>query len=207
MFAMARPNDDQWQAIYRTVNGRHVHDFGCGVGAFTRVLEQAGALSAVGIDSDEMFMRTASKHLSTAVTKFVCADFADYNEQHPEDFDVGIVSWPVNWFNHGLVQLIQRCKTVIYIGKNTDLTASGGPELFRHLVTRRVIEYLPDFTNTLCVYGEVLEEPRPITGEELAAVRQWGGATEAYTWTEAEAKAAENRDNSVMYARLARVTI
>lgn len=203
MFATARLNEDQIIALGKAIEGRDVHDFGCGVGVFTRALEQLGPKSVVGIDKEHMAMELANKHMRTDITKFVCADFAEYAWDSSEAFDVGIISWPVNWRNLGLVQLLERCKTIIYIGKNTNSTACGGPELFEYLVTREVVEYIPAFTNVLCVYGAPCE-PRCLTGEEFAALSQWGREPVDYTMEEAEAAARRYADLDIFYVSRAK---
>lgn len=198
-------SDIQLEALARAVENRDVHDFGCGPGVFTRALEQLDVRSAVGVEKEEVAIRLANQHLAIVgppSIKFVCATFEDYAWDHsnPDEFDVGIVSWPTNRRLPGLVNLVSRCKTVVYSGKNTDSTAAGGEDLFEHFIRRKVIAYVPEFRNVLTVYGEPLGglQERPLLGEEFAALSQWRGHP-SYTFADAEAMAVEG--HAILFAK------
>jgi hypothetical protein len=153
----------QKNAIKMYVKDRRVHDLGSGDFALSAVLHEMGAkVTAVDYQTWEGGSRVP------AGVEFVQSRFKDF----VGDIDVAFVSWPANNMNQGLVELLQKATKVIYLGKNTDGTACGNPELFRYLSTRRLHAYLPDRHNNLLVVGERLREPRPLTGEELAGIDQ-----------------------------------
>ena len=70
----------------------------------------------------------------------------------------------------GLLQLLARAETIVYLGKNTDGSMCGFPAVFEHMVGRRLLAYVPHFRNTLVVVGARLTEPRAPQHEELAGL-------------------------------------
>jgi hypothetical protein len=54
----------------------------------------------------------------------------------------------------GLLWLLSRFKTVIYLGKNTDGRACAWPGFFDEMSHRPVLDHIPDRRNTLIVWGK-----------------------------------------------------
>jgi hypothetical protein len=110
--------------------------------------------------------------------------FDEYLKEAPESASLAFLSWPCNWNMTGLVALLSRFSQVIYLGKNTDGSSCGGPDLWEHLQTRRVLHYIAHPSNCLTLYGEPLlrGERRLPTGEERAAL----DTSKCYRFQEAE---------------------
>lgn len=93
----------------------------------------------------------------------------------PDDCEVAVVSWPVNNRQTvlDLLRLLPYFKTLVYVGKNTDGTACGTPELFNWLLQYRPTTWFETSFDTLIIYDlqRQLPEPRiPCCEEELAAL-------------------------------------
>jgi len=86
---------------------------------------------------------------------------------HP---DVIHLAWPSN-YDTGMIHLLGTVPVVIYVGKNTDGSACGTPNLFACLRWREVLAYVPRQQNTLIVYGAIRKEPRKaLYHEEMAGL-------------------------------------
>jgi hypothetical protein len=178
-----RLTPEQEAAVQRTVVGRLVHDFGAGNLVFARLLAEYGAREIVAVEKEPYGRPMKATMGRVQLRRMLFADFLRLNEP----LDVGVVSWPLNRSDLDLLQLIERCKTVIYLGSNTDCNQCGGKELLQHFLNRPVIEYVPDRSNTLLVLGEVAPLPHPHrlpTGEELAGLLSWVGG-QAFTYEQA----------------------
>lgn len=153
-------DDRQRAALAPHVAGRVVHDLGAGRGGHADELLTLGAAQVEAVDAVDM--RSALK--SKPCVRYRRAYFKDYR---PESVDVAFVSWPQN--NEGTVRdllpILERAATVVYLGKNTDGTMCGTPRLFRHLVGRALLDYVPARKNVLAVYGASLGRAR--AGAEL----------------------------------------
>lgn len=142
------------------IAGRVVHDLGAGDCVLAMMLLRSGALAVEAVDKE---------YLGGGVQlppsgRYHRAAFKDYR---PETIDVAFVAWPENdrGVSTGLLSLLQRAQTVIYLGKNTGGVMCGTPALFRHFASREFLAYEPDKLNVLCVYGAPLGWQR--TGDEL----------------------------------------
>jgi hypothetical protein len=82
------------------------------------------------------------------------------------------VSWPVNHFSAGLMRFAAQCKSLIYLGSNTDGNACAFPLWFELLLYREVLLHVPEPTNTLIVYGPFMTSPREPLPEEYAAIHR-----------------------------------
>lgn len=147
------------------VKRKKVHDLGAGDLTLSKELLDLGADSVVAIEKARpVHIPTTRSQLEV---KYV------YFHQVPEDtpIDTAFVSWPCNWPDEGLLRLVKRARTALYLGKNTEGTSCGGPALFGHLLTREVLAYVPRRQNTLIVYGRTLDAPRTSRfHEELSAL-------------------------------------
>jgi hypothetical protein len=99
--------------------------------------------------------------------------------------DVALLSWPVNWRTPGLIPLLERADTLIYIGKNTCGTACGWPLLYQYFLSRELILELPDRMNTMLVLGAPLSpgEVRKATPTEASGMQD-----ELLSWDQSEAR-------------------
>lgn len=157
-----RLNEKQLAALRPHVKGKKLHDLGAGDLAQARILARLGATLVVAVDKEYLVPHTTSKRI-----QYVRAYFDKYEAA---DIDNAFLSWPPNTTAYGLVGLVRQAKTIIYIGKNTDLTMCGDRKLWEYLITREVLEYVPDRRNTLIIYGSVLDKPRELKGEERGAL-------------------------------------
>lgn len=139
------------------IKGKDVLDVGCGRGELARELVRLGASSVVAIDKS--IAAFASENV-----RFVHARFSDYTDP----VETAFVSWPVNWADDGLLRILKRAKTVIYLGMNTDGTACGGRPMWEYLKTRLVLEIVPDPHNVMVVYGSDHVDRPPISEEKAA---------------------------------------
>lgn len=167
----------QKQQLKPFVQGQRVVDLGAGDLKLANELLRLGAHQILAIDKEGMVTRSLRIAL-----------FHGRFDQVPDSFplDLVFVSWPPNW-RCDLERLVRLAKTVVYLGKNTDGTMCGTPELFHHLSGRNVLAYVPDPKNTLIVYGSDLVTRRP-KGEELAGIRI---STDMYSFEQAESRAAQ----------------
>ncbi len=169
-----RLSPEQVRTLTPYVVGQNVVDAGAGDLTRSRALLRYGAASVVAIDKEPPERGSRDPRL-----RFVRAYFVDFHEP----IDTLFLSWPQNYTLPGLLDMIDRARCVIYLGKNTDMTACGWPGLFKHLLQRPLLAYVPTRTNVLTVYdrGTVV---RQATGEEYAAIHS--GSYRAWTYEEAE---------------------
>jgi hypothetical protein len=161
-----RLNDEQQKALRPFVMGRVVHDLGAGDLKLARVLVQLGAEHVHAIDKHEWVGRPPSFRKIT----YRRAYFHDLDEP----MDTIFLSWPSNYENPGLISHLSHCRTLIYLGKNTDGTMCGTPALFTHMVGRKLLAHVSDVMNTLIVTGDRLDTPRVPVSEEQAGIDIYG---------------------------------
>jgi hypothetical protein len=153
-----RLSKKQLEALQPHVSGRHVHDLGAGNLELSKALLSLGAQKVTAID--KIVMTPTDPRIE--VRK---AYFHDLDDLAP---DVAFISWPVNHDQPELFRVLRAATKVIYLGKNSDGTSCGHPTLFRDLLKRELLTYVPERDNTLIVGGRTLEVPREPTGEERA---------------------------------------
>lgn len=150
------------------IAGVEVWDLGAGDLVYSRRLLALGAKSVVAVDKSEM--------PEDPTVKRVWAYFKDVAV--PEGgIAVALVAWPQNTPLHGLVDILTRCRKVVYLGSNTDGNACGNTGLFSHFLSRQVLAHVPYRRNSLVVYGEMTAESRHPLPEEWAALHpetMWG---------------------------------
>lgn len=151
------------------VSGREVWDLGSGDGSWARFLLKLGASSIVAVDKAPLTKEAVHIHVITAL----------FQDIPPGPIDVAFLSWPSNNNLPGLIELLERARTVIYLGHNFEGTACGNVRLFQHLCGRKLLAYGPDRRNSLVVVGESLEDYRVPTPEERA-----GLSSEICSWPE-----------------------
>lgn len=156
-----RMDISQRRAVADAVRGETVIDLGCGdLGWAAMLIGECLAERVIAVD-----IRPAQVNLAPDKIQVVESRFADYDGEVP---DIAFLSWPVNRPLPGLLRLVEQIPIVIYLGKNTDGSACGWPDLFEHFSHRALTLHMPRRSNTLTVYGEPCDA-RQLTGEEIAA--------------------------------------
>lgn len=143
------------------VQDRVVHDLGCGNLRQVPFLLSLGAQKVIGIDQEVFHGFTEFKHPQLEF-------YRQHFHEVSDPIDVAFVSWPVNW-DCGLQHLVQRAKTVIYVGKNTDGLMCGDLHFWRTLVSRPVGVHIPHQKETVIVYESGYLD-RGLLPEEHAAL-------------------------------------
>jgi hypothetical protein len=164
--AFGRLTLKQEAAIKPQVLASLVHDLGAGDLTLAATLLHLGAQQVIAIDQSPP-RKKSQLGINTVTCSF---------ENYPAPVDIAFVSWPREKFDMGLLNLVRRARIVIYLGCNTDGRACGFLQMWQHLVTREVIEYVPDEYNSLVIYGP-RPEARAYLPEEYAAIfqdRVWG---------------------------------
>lgn len=152
---------EQREALRPFLDVPMVHDLGSGDLSLAKDLVRLGAHKVVAID------KVQSRRASTAkVVPITC-----YFENYPGPVDTAFVSWPHNSYDFGLMSILRRARIVAYLGKNTDGTSCGTPQMWNHLVPREVLAHVPAKHNTLIVYGPELQA-RQYLPEEYAGLFQ-----------------------------------
>lgn len=161
-------NDIQKEALKPFLHGRAVTDLGCGDGGWAKYILEEGATRVVAVDKDD-FIRKPHWWRGRPV-QLVRQHFADFKNA----VDVAFVSWPVNSYNAaiGLIGIIDRADTVIYLGSNVEGNNCGSPQFFENLLHRELLAYEPDRRSTLIVYGKKLpvDQKRLPQYEEMAGM-------------------------------------
>lgn len=161
------PSVQQLSVVREFVRDRVVHDFGAGDLVLSKMLVALGARRVVAVDKEPMSG-------SFAAVECVRARFDELLDTL-NMVEVAFVSWPQNRHDTALLTLLQRAKTCIYLGKNTDGSACGHPELFKHFLKRELLVYKAERRNTLIIYGEGAIDPRKPRGEEMAGLSLYDG--------------------------------
>jgi len=156
-------NQAQAQLVEHFVRGQVVHDFGAANLYVSCELLRLGASKVIAIDKDPVRFMSIPEGI-----EFRQVLFRDVQD---DPIDVAFISWPPN-HDTGLVPILKRSRVVIYLGKNTDGTACGTPEMFQYLLKRKA-EYLPDRRNTLICYTDFLTVSRKPFPEEMASITSY----------------------------------
>jgi len=177
--------NEQLAVLIQYTKGKVVHDLGAGSLELARIVRSGhrrgrrtgGACKVIAIDKERI------SPPSDPCIEVVWTLFKDYKEP----IDIALVSWPQNVPDAGLLDLIERSRIIIYLGKNTDGMMCGWPGLFWSFLSRALLAYVPDRKNVLAVYGHELTALRRPTGEELAGLTTY---EKLYSYEDAEAEAA-----------------
>ncbi len=137
---------DQVALLVPFIEGRVVHDLGCGTGYLSRFLVTFGAKRVIAIDQ---LQALSPARVRTPGIQYVKSYFVDYDKA----IDTAFVSWPQTCGEFGLDALVRRARVVCYLGKNTDGTGCGSQQLWGVLMGREVLAHGPDSRNSLIVYG------------------------------------------------------
>lgn len=157
----AQLNKDQTCYLRNLVKGRVVADLGCGSGMLTKTMARWGASMVHGVDKESLNDPNSKR------VHWHRSYFAYW--QMPSDVEIAVVSWPQNSPLQGLMELLQLVPHVVYIGRNTDGTACGNPDLMRYLSGRAAIHHITQLANVLIHYGPGFRPLPDMYHEEYAA--------------------------------------
>lgn len=172
-------SSEQKKVLAPFVKGHVVHDFGAGPLLMATELTALGARKVVAVDK--------SLPVQPATPDIVLRDIRFENWFDPTK--IAFVSWPISISEscRALKRICERASRVVYLGKNTDGTSCGTPELLSSFLFRDLLAYAPDPRNCLIVLGNFLHEQRVPTGEE------WAGINDDEMWSFEEAELASKR--------------
>lgn len=149
------------------VIGRTVWDLGAGDLGYAHLFLDLGAKNIIAVDKEPIPATLCRGRPITIIGKY----FADI-EPPKASIDVAFLGWPVNQRTEGLIPILEKAETIIYLGSNCKGNACGGPDLWAYLQHREIKAYVPHPRNSLIIYGKSLfpEERRPLVGEEIGAL-------------------------------------
>ena len=152
--------------LYRKV----VWDLGCGVhGPHLPLLINCYFSQVVAVDKEDLIIDPTlpiKRFVEAGDYRFVQSLFKDIYP--PEQIDTALISWPTNAPTPGLVHILEKADIVIYLGSNVDGSRCGSKALFQHLMSREVLVCVPNYKNTLMVYGKGQRVVSELWGEEKA---------------------------------------
>jgi Ribosomal protein L11 methyltransferase (PrmA) len=154
-------NDEQREYLRGSIHGKTVADLGCGDGALAMDLAYWGAKHVHAVD------KSPCRVAHTNVT-FHLAYFDKW--KMPRGVEVITLFWPQNNSLPGLVEILDKVPEVIYVGANTEGSACGNTDLFKHLTGREPVKCLPDRKNVLIHYRRENRTEPQIFHEENAAM-------------------------------------
>ncbi len=159
-------SQEQGKVLRPFITGQLVHDLGAGMLLQAHQLLDFGARQVIAIDKEPYVLQAQRDERMVPIN---C-----YLSNYTEKVEIVFLGSPTNQYIPGLLDLLEKARIIIYLGKNTDLTACGWPGLFWHFLGREVVAYAPEPANVMVVYGSRASTPRPILGEELAALTAHG---------------------------------
>lgn len=166
------------------IKGKTVYDFGAGNLVLSEAIRKMGAKRVIAIDKE------VKESKDPFVVSYRCYfdKFLTSSSRRPKPGDVAFLSWPSNHPLPGLLDLLSRFDTIIYLGKNTDGSACGWPGFFHQMYLRTVLEYVPHRRNSLIIYGKhddkLAIEHRLLRLEERAG----GDQSKQYNFDEKESR-------------------
>lgn len=176
MTSYGRLSKSQRKTLRKFVRGKIIHDLGAGDLTLSGELLDLGAAEVYAVDKERRhYGPTADSRLHFKQARF---------HELTSPMDLVFLSWPVNAEEVGLVPIMKRASTVIYLGCNTGGSMCATPDFFRALLLRELLAYDPHRENSLIVTGKFTGAPRQPTGEELAGLSVM---TSYYSFEQAEA--------------------
>ena len=146
--------------------GKEIIDLGGRDGSFAYYLLSKGAKKATSLDHSKRLHRIIAENLTPHI-----GTFADFHSAFPNRrWDVGIMSWPVKFASliGAVIPILDNCKTVVYLGKNSASTQCGSRDLWEYLVNRELLKHSERKAANMLIYGDT-ERTAGITTEE-----EWG---------------------------------
>lgn len=154
--------------LYPFVAGAEVHDLGAGDLRQCDDLLSLGVRSIIAVDKRYAHARRVG---TPGRIKITGDSFDEYAGRRPR-IDIAFVSWPEAYAPQALVDLVAPARLVVYIGSNFDGTVCGSHALWQHLVRRQVLVSVSAPSETLIVYGPIVDHPRRLLPEEYAGIRK-----------------------------------
>lgn len=156
--------------IANQVSGRVVYDLGAGDGEYSELLLESGAAVVVAVEKED---RAAVFRIRRPDLKFQHCYFREV--QIPvTGIDTVFLAWPQNAPLHGLVEILGKAHTIMYLGQNSEDrgTSCGNRALFDYLRTREVLVEIQHLQNDFIVYGPGYTLRAPL--REEAEGLKWG---------------------------------
>lgn len=149
----------QIRIVKQFTTRRVVYDLGAGDLTLSARLLELKAAGVIAVDEKAPAVRDLDSKI-----RFIKSSYNKFTKAPRTAF----VSWPPGVGAEGLVDIVGRARTVLYLGHNFDGNICGTQELWAHLRTRKVIAHEPACKNTLIVYGAVGREREPLPEEDAA---------------------------------------
>jgi hypothetical protein len=153
------------QTITPFIQNRTVWDLGAGTLWHAQQLLKMGAKEIIAVEKEPIHDLHPKVH--------VVNSYFSRRLIPPEGIPVAYLSWPVNYRNPELIEMLKQSGIIIYLGSNMDGSVCGDIDLFRHVTTRTILAHHEHPHNTLTIYGSVLTKPRQQTPEEWAALNPY----------------------------------
>lgn len=136
------------------VKGHMVFDLGAGDLSLSKTLLTLGARKVCAIDKEELHdPRQPIEGINFFNGYF--DEFLKLNPNfRPSPNAVAFLSWPANHKMDGLLEILRRFKTIIYLGCNTGGSSCAWPTFFHTMYMRPVLAHVPYKRNTLIVWGK-----------------------------------------------------
>lgn len=150
----------------RAVNGKVVYDLGCGDGARALQALSLGAKEVVAIDKSAPHISTIKAWQEHPIT-FIKSYFEGFDLEVAKEA-VAMLFYPANYHMAGLTCLLERFDQVLYFGLNNNGTMCGHTALFKHLMSRELLDSSDVVTGAMLHYGALQRmEAVPRCEEEL----------------------------------------
>lgn len=157
--------EDMAAAIGMVVEDEEVWDLGAGHDPLS--LNFLSIIRRLNLVEKENYFLKESKKVKVYNKYFIDLDIETLG-------GVAILSWPSNNRLQGLVPLLRRFHTIVYLGKNNKYSVCGNFNLYTYLISREPLFYVPHPQNDLIIYSRSARNYR-LLSEESAALEIWGG--------------------------------
>lgn len=162
--------------VQKWTAGKHVWDVMCGHGDLTAALLRVrGARAPHSVESCDK-ETTLKPRARWQHTRCLVEDW-----RPSAAADVALLSFPINWAVPGLPRLLARVERVVYIGANRYPSSCGGPDLWRHLLARPVLDahQVAERESMVVVFGGPVDRENrdaalTAAPELYAVAEQWG---------------------------------
>lgn len=148
---------EQLKQLQSCCKGKVVLDIGGYDASLASKLIDGGAKAVTVLDKERP---THEQNRYPAQINCQQQTFEEFIHSDKRNWEVGVLSWPINndYAMRPAIEILKRCKTVIYLGCNLDGTQCGTQLLWQYLTTRKRITDKHERKNSLITYSA---EPRP----------------------------------------------
>lgn len=154
-------NQEQQKLLEWCVSRKSVEDLGAGDGSLSVLCMSLGASPVIAIDKEpiQVFSRDG---LVVVQSNFKSWSLVNMDRSN----SVAVVSFPREYEDKYLTQILSDFPIVAYIGCNDGGTACGGPSFWRQMASREVLAHSEARKNNLTIYGgecgkrELLEQEK-----------------------------------------------